>query len=546
MKKCLLTAMAVCCSLMLMSQEEMSQDWATELDHKIIFSGTGLEGEVSYVANDKEMTVFNNADGKIIWTKPFKELAPKLRKIDELIPFWKSDCIFLFEKKGGKDQIAVIDLHTGQLLWNTEKYQDLSEDNIVYIEEEDGFAISLKKSLIFIKAKTGEEIWETEKFKGVVGKYIYGNGYITTLNFVPGGLAALFTGFKNQIAKINLKNGDIVWESTYIGRAERKVISKEFIYDLRLEGDKLFLFLNGIQVYDHNTGAHLWSAAYEETPKVVGAPANAKAFGVYHAVADPVISGNDIYVIEMTKKSNQKIKKYDLNTGKLLWTSPEIKKAKALPNMYVVDDKVIVQVGGVVEAQAYIYKRETGTDGSVTITEEWRIWYPNIKPNGLQAFNTSDGSLAWTSERFKKGITNIFTDEQLIYVCSGKALYALDYKSGDEKYEVNIMGDGVGNAIQILNHQDVIAMVGEKGIATHKKSDGSLVNSGKYKKSELKKRVDNIVLMETPNADIAAFDLNTCKFLEFNAKKDARSFLSEDGGFVYVYQKKDVYKLKTH
>ena len=32
-----------------------------------------------------------------------KDLAPKLRKVDEPIPFWESDCIFL-DRKMGKDR----------------------------------------------------------------------------------------------------------------------------------------------------------------------------------------------------------------------------------------------------------------------------------------------------------------------------------------------------------------------------------------------------------------------------------------------------------
>ena len=111
-------------------QEEMSTIWEMELDHKILHTGTGLEGEAeySYAASDKEMTVFDNKDGSVIWTKEFKELAPKLKKIDELIPFWESDVVFLFQRKMGKDQIACVDMTNGTTLWTTDKYQKVSED----------------------------------------------------------------------------------------------------------------------------------------------------------------------------------------------------------------------------------------------------------------------------------------------------------------------------------------------------------------------------------------------------------------------------------
>jgi len=170
-------------SLMLLSfsalfaQDDMPIVWESKMDHQVLFTGTSLEGEMSYAASDKEMTVFRNDDGKTVWSKPFKEIAPKLRKIDELVPFWASSTIFLFDRKMGSDQIACINLDSGKSLWTTDKYQDVDESMVVYIEEEDCFAITLKKELVYINAQTGEELWSTQKFKGVVGKYVYDSGF---------------------------------------------------------------------------------------------------------------------------------------------------------------------------------------------------------------------------------------------------------------------------------------------------------------------------------------------------------------------------------
>ena len=543
MKKIIITLITGAFMMPAIAQEEMPNVYTIDLEHKAERVGTGLEGELSYAANDKVMTVFKTSDGSIVWSKAFKEIAPELRKIDELIPFWESKTVFLFEKKGGKDQIAVIDLATGEHMWGTEKYSNVGEDNVVYIPEEKGFAISLKKALVFIKTKTGEEVWETEKFKGVVGKYLYEDGKMTAVNFVPSGLGHLFTGFKNQIAQINLSNGEIIWEATYIGRAQRKVITKEFIFDLQKEEDKIVLYLNGIQTYDYKTGAKLWTAAYNETPAVVKPPKDAVKFGVYEAVADPIFNGEDVYVLETSNKKNQIIKKYDFNSGKLLWSSPEIEGARCIPNMVLVDDMLILQIGGIVECQAYIVSKDS--EGNVTKT--WKTWYPTVKPMGLQGFSAKDGSAVWSSEKFKKGITNIHADSKFVYACSGKALYSMDYKTGAENYEMDVKGDGVGLAAGIMDYKDMLIVVGQKGLASHKKIDGSLVHANKYKSSTFQRRIGNIALMETDKSDIAAFNLDdNMSYLEFNAKKDAQSELSSDGDYVYVYQKKNVFKLKTH
>ncbi len=545
MKKLLTVVLLLLSIVWAKAQEDMSVVWETKLPHQILHSGTALEGEHSYAASDKEMSLFDNNSGKIIWTKSFNDMAPKLRKIDELIPFWASNTIFLFDRKLGKDQIACIDLETGKALWTTDKYQDVNDGMITYIAEEDCFAITLKKSLVYIRARTGEELWSTEKFKGVVGKYVYDKNdqTLTMVNFVPSLLGALFTGLKNQIAKINLKNGEILWENTYIGRAEQKVISKEFVYDMSVVGDKVFLRLNGMQVYDYKTGAKVWSAAYDFTPEhIVGKPVGAKTFGVYGAVAAPVVEGEDVYVLDMQSRSKQYVKKYDLNTGKLLWTSPEIKDAKAIPGMVVIGGKVLLQIGGIVEKQ---YVKITRTADQV-ITE-YVVDFDNVNPCGIQALDATTGKLIWESERFRKGITNMITFGENVVVSSGKALYSLELATGKEKYEVPVSKGGVGLATQIQPFKDnIIVVVGEKGVSTFDATSGDLLHSGKYRTSTLEDRVDNILIMKTDKADIGTFDLNTCKYKDFKARTGALTTLSRDGNYVYVYEKKVVTKLSTH
>lgn len=529
------------------AQDDMSVVWETKLGHQIDFYGTDLSDDpdsYSFAADQKELTFFRNSDGSEIWTRAFKEIAPKLRKIDELLALWESNTIFLFERKTGKDQIACIDMTDGSLLWNTEKYQKVTEDVVIYIPEEDGFAISLKDELVFIKARTGEEVWSTSKFKGVVGKYYYetSDKTLTMVNFMPSGLAALFTGFKNQIARINMKNGEILWENTYIGRAERKVITKEFIYELEVHDGKVFLRMNGMQVYDYNTGATLWSAAFDFTPGgLVKAPSGTKRWGVYQAVAPPYVVGDDLYVLDMTDKKNQYVKKYDRHTGKLLWTSAEIKDAKAIPGLKVVGDKVALQIGGRVEVQ-YFRQYKSGDQ----IIKEWVVDFPEVKPFGVQAFNTSDGSLAWQSERFKKGITNAVSFDDAHIVCSGKALYSIDINTGEEKYEVPVSKGGVGQASMVLKYLDnIVVVIGEKGVSTFNAETGELINSGSYKAARLFDRHEDLVVMRTEKADLAAFDLDDCKYKQFKAKTGAGTSFTKDGEHLFVYEKKVVTKLKT-
>ncbi len=545
MKKQVLTA--VSCILLGFSsfaQEDMKVEWTKKFEHKTDRVGTGLEGpnEVSYISTDKEITVYKTSDGSVVWSKAYKELTPNLRKIDAFAPFWESDCLFLFDKKMGKDKLAVVDLNTGKVLWESAKYQNLSSDNIAYVPEMKGFILSLSESINFVDARTGEEKWETSRFKGSIAASQFIDGDLVMFNLSPPGLKGLFKGFKNQLVRINMQNGDIKWETTYVGVPQKKVVTKERIYDMSIQKDKIFLQLNGLQVFDVNSGATLWSAAYPETPKVIGAPKGATAFGVYGAVAPPLVIGRDVYILEFNKKKDQTIKKYDVNTGKLLWSSPDIKGAKAVPNLFVIEDKIIAQIGGVVEVQSIVVTR----DSEGNITTSYNVYNKNIKPNGLQAFNTSDGSLVWESERFKKGITNAFASGKNLIVSSGKALYSIDYANGNVNYEEDVKNGGVGLAVEILKYKDKIVVVGQKGVSTFNISDGKLVAASKYKKAVAESQKDNILLMRTAKNDFAAFNLDDCSYVMYNAKKDSQQTLSQDGKFVWAYEKKEVTKLKTH
>ncbi len=536
MKKQVLTALScIFLSFGSFAQEDMKTEWTKKFEHKTNWVGTGLEGpgEVSYIATNKEITVYKTSDGSIVWSKPYKELVPGLRKVDAFAPFWESDAIFLFDKKVGKDKLAVVDLNTGKILWESSIYQGLTDENITYIAEKKGFLLSLAESLTFVDARTGEEKWESTAFKGAIAISEFIDGDLVMLNVAPPGLKGLFKGFKNQIVRMDMANGDIKWEATYRGIPGKKLVTKERIYDLNIEKDKIFLTMNGLQVFDVNTGATLWAAAYTDGSKKGN-------YALYGAIADPLRVGRDVYIINKTKKSKFVINKYDLNTGKLLWATPEFKSAKAIPNLFVIEDKLIAQIGGVVEFQSIT---KTTVDGVITYT--YTVGTVNIKPNGLMAFDTKTGTQAWDSERFKKGITNAFVDKQNLIVSSGKSLYSIRYSDGNVNYEEDVKNGGVGLAVEILKYKDKIVVVGQKGVSLFKISDGKLVKTNKYKKAKSEKLVDNILLMRTEKNDFAAFNLDDCSYVMYNAKKDSKQFLSEDGKFVWAYEKKQVTKLKT-
>ncbi len=538
MKK-LFTSICLLGSLMAFAQDdEMKELYVKEIDHSFNITGHSDEDDYCYASSDKEMTVLKNSTGELKWNKKFKQISSEINKVDEIIPLWDADALFVFDRKLGTDKMACIDIHNGNLLWVSGKYQNVEEDNIVYIRELDAFAVTTKTSLVMIKARTGEEMWQTEKFKGIVGYYIVmGDGNMVMMNMKATAIGSLFSGFKNQVVKINTKNGEVIWDQTYRGVAEKKVLTKERLIKMDIQKDKVFLYLNGIQVFDYKTGAAVWSMAYDQTPAVVKQPAGCVKFGAYGVVADVVVEGDHVYVLDMQNKRKQYVKKYELQTGKLIWTSPEIKDARAIPNMFVHNGKVVLQVGGAVEVQYVTRKRES--DGSVTTTSV--IETQNVKPFNVQCFDANAGTQVWESEKMKKGITNAFLSGDNVIICSGKALYSMEINTGKENYEIPLKSDKVGLADRIIGYNDNVAIIGEKGVSMRKMSSGELVGSQKYKRATPlsyngKVIYQNALALVTPKSDVGVFDLDKVSLKKYDARKGAMSYLSTNGDYLFVLE----------
>src|SRR5262245_59624089 len=131
----LLITLAAMSVTVLRAQEDMAVQWEAKCDHKIENTGISDDKGFLFGSNDKEITVCKNKNGDVLWTKQFKEIAPGLNKVDEQIPMWDANVLFLFDRKMVKDKVACIDIQDGKFLWMTEKYQDVTDESVIYISE---------------------------------------------------------------------------------------------------------------------------------------------------------------------------------------------------------------------------------------------------------------------------------------------------------------------------------------------------------------------------------------------------------------------------
>ncbi|WP_164849905.1 outer membrane protein assembly factor BamB family protein [Mucilaginibacter limnophilus] len=442
-------------------------------------------GSLILGTDDNSATVLD-ADGKPVWNGDYKKLTTNNTNTSEfqyIIRSKSGGYLFLFDsRKFSTDRLAVLDLATGKELWNSEEYQNLLNkeqeaadiETVRYIDELDAFLIAQKGGLTMVKASDGKKVWHTDTFKGSVGKYIYNkaSNQILMVNYKPTALAALFSGFKNQLVKINALNGQILWNTEFRGTIEKKLITREPVIDLTLVGDKLFLWLDGLQAYDVNNGKKLWDVAYEnDMSKSSSGLSGRGRKGIYGTLADPIYTDDAVYFPVLGSGNKSKyVEKHDLNSGKLLWISEKITGAFSMPHLYMTGGKIMVQIGGKVQVQEITTRRTA--DGSET---DYKIYtdYVNQK-NSLLALDANSGQTAWRSEKFDKRITDMIIHEnKTVFAGDGDEFYAYDIASGKQLFDVKHDDAKVGKATDVVDFGDNVVVISEKGLASYKKADGS-------------------------------------------------------------------------
>ncbi len=471
--------------------------WESEFDNKATRLAVN-DGDGTYIlgTDDNSATVLD-ANGKMVWSGDYKKITTnKTNKCEYQYVIWKpkGGYLFLFdERKMGTDRVAVIDIANGKELWNSEEYQNLmpkgtkSEDGadegeletVKYITELDAFLISQRASVILVKANTGEKVWETNRFKGGVGKYIYDakRNEIIMVNFKPTALGALFAGFKNQLVKINALNGEVLWDATFMGTVEKELVTRRAILDLWIKGDKIYMYLNGLQVYNINNGQKLWEAIYEnDMDGGKGLFSNTKNKKYYRTIADPIFEENAVYLVMLgTRDRTKYIEKHDLESGKLLWASEKITGAFSMPNLYKAGDKIVLQIGGKVQVQEYrMETRSSPMGGTYRESVPYIYWDYKAQKNGVLAIDDKTGLTSWRSEKFDKRITDIIIDQdKTAFVGDGDEFYGYDIASGKQLFDVKHNDAGVGKASDVIDFGDRVVVLSEKGLASYNKKDGT-------------------------------------------------------------------------
>jgi hypothetical protein len=548
--------------------------WESEFDNKATrLALTDANGDLVIGTDDNSASVID-AEGKAIWSGDYKKLTTnKTNKSEYQYTIFtdKGGYLFLFDERSmGKDRVACLDIKTGKELWNSEEYQNLIQkgtkglegtdegelETVKYISELDSFLISQKNSVILVKANTGEKIWETNRFKGGVGKYIYNKAKneIIMVNFKPTALGALFSGFKNQLVRINAANGEVLWDATFVGAIEKELVTRRAIIDLWIKNDKIFLYLNGIVVFNYENGQKLWESVYETDMDKGG---GGGLFGggqkkIYRTIADPLFTDNAVYIVILgTRDRTKYVEKHDIESGKLLWASEKITSALSMPNIYKAGNRIIVQVGGKVQVQEIKVH-----DGTTTSSIYWDY---RAQKNSVLALDDKSGATSWRSEKFDKRITDLILEgEKTVFVGDGDEFYGYDIASGKQLFDVKHNDAGVGKASDVIDFGDKVVVLSEKGLAAYNKKDGTRAYAtDKIKGVDYFYHIgDNYFLRDQRNSKNIIYGIDmtngeTKGMVESKGKGGSPKYgdgidITEDGEYIFAFKGKKVEKIKVN
>ncbi len=520
--------------------------WKSKSDNKTNFLTTcASDGGEVVATTKKEICVLNGVDGKITWSGDLEKIAG-MTDSDYQRYMEDAGVIFVFNKKRGADQMTCIDTKTGKALWTSEKYEGVTGNNLIYLPELSAFGIYLKEGMDMLDARTGKLKWSVTRFSGAIAKSMYftDTKELLLLNYRPVSLKSLFAGFKNQLMLINAETGEVKWTTEYRGVVESKIVTKDPVVSWQLaQGkDKILVELDGLQVFDLKTGTSVWSEDLNMSLDKGHLLFNSEV-QVYNAIADPLIVGNEVYIVEFSPKGKQKVlKKFDVNTGKLIWTNEEIDGRKTIiPELVYVNGMVVAQIGGYVNRQSIEHN-----NGVVTSRSKWE-WEG---PFGLKAFDVESGKMIWESEKFKGLVTNLVADDNSLYVASEEFFYKLNSKTGVPAFEIKHKAAKVGEPRQLLSFDKKIAVLSQDGVCTYNTSDGTTAYIAPIDdlKEEFYLYGGHYFLKSKTN--LIGFDFNTGKTtgtFEFE-KGDLKWKLTKDGKFLYLFTKGDgdIAKYKTN
>lgn len=335
--------------------------------------GTGymvLEDEIlillDYTAGVNKITAIELSTGKTLWETEEYRYTPDLQNqaqrvalglvTQELAMRSMGAAVGAMGLNAGLAVTAVAYEAAGELLLSSNMSTaaaafliPLTGQKMVILKANDG--------LVALDYRTGEELWVFNEIPFTVGFYAEYDNKLTIANYV----FELFASNEKSVFQIDLKDGSLVWKSTYQDQLDPAKAYQQ--------GDRLIFHFYGLEVIDLNDGSQVYYGAPERDQ--VEVPAFLQAAGEedgeepmeeYSKGSIRIVDGKIFHskieegtVVGWPKVNVQKI---DLENGVLEW---ETEFVKALPEInQVTDDFVLLKVKGFAKESYQVFSRADG------------------------------------------------------------------------------------------------------------------------------------------------------------------------------------------
>lgn len=449
MKKLLVTGAFLLSLASVYAQKEFTLEWKTEFPVNTEWRLINEDRTMTLGGDLAEIAMMDATTGKLIWKMNFKEKTGQKKAKD-----WNWD----------KDAKTV---------WVDVKGEKKDEVITYYFNEATGENIS-------------KEAYETRKTKKEKSRYslkgsmnVEEHNSVVWLEYEKKKIVKS-TGKGRKAELVVHASGNYSWSTSIQGNYIRTLCANgipeaaaafggDFL-KLMYTHDKVFVIYEGLSVLDIKTGKLLWQADFDNAEFDFGVFKSTQTLG---RAGYPLADETGVYVADLSK-GQYRIKKYNIETGALLWQGEPFDKDDVVPDLQVCDNVLVAQFGGRLEVQSYI----PGVEGRPDVCKSEFKFAGNA---GVKAYDVNTGKLLWETsamkelgDKFSGAITNIITTQHTIYVASDKKIYAFD-ASGKAKYAIVAKDLKIGKPISVFMHdKNTLIVKAEEGIASINCADGKV------------------------------------------------------------------------
>lgn len=521
MKKLFVTCSLFLYLLNVQAQSPVKQDWKSEFPLKAESRLINDDRTLILGGNNNELAMMDGLTGKILWQLNYKEKLGQKKAKD-----WSWDkqinVVWVDVKGESKDEVITSYFKdaTGEKITEQE-YKKLRADYEKDIRW-------VKKSALIIDEHS-TDVWLDYQPKKIVGS----------------------TG-KGAKGKVTVKaNGSNTWSTDIEIRYVRALCANAMgrngsdYIKLAYSRDKIFVIYEGMSVIDIKTGKLLWQTDLDNTDM---------DFGLFKSTQTPGRAGlpytdeTGVYVADLSK-GQYNIKKFNIETGSLIWQSEKFDNDDVVPSLQVIDGVLIAQFGGRLRTETYI----PGVEGRPDVCKT-EIKFAGDA--GLRAYDINDGKLLWETskmkalnDKFSGAITNLIKVNQTICVASDKNFYVFD-KDGNVKYSTAIKALKIGKPETMeLYAKDVILLQGSAGVALISLKDNKVMMSASTGKCFDYQKIGEAFYVWTGKSqfelsEFVRVDMETGSLLS-KAKDMSYPYFSPDGEYVTKLDGSKVMRFKT-